>query len=86
MEKNEDVYLTARDVQARYRITETTLYRHIKSGEIVAPIKIGGMNRWRLADLIAQEEARHAGVSRADPKRAEDWIEDEVKDQAAQGA
>jgi predicted DNA-binding transcriptional regulator AlpA len=80
MEKQEDVYLTARDVQKRYRITETTLYRHIKSGEIAPPIKIGGMNRWRRADLEAQEEVRHAS-RRADPKRAaEDWIEDEVKD------
>lgn len=29
----------------------STLWRGVKSGEFPAPVKIGGMTRWRVADL-----------------------------------
>ena len=46
--------LRAKDLQRRYGISESTLYRGIRSGRIPPPIRIPGP-LWRLADLELAE-------------------------------
>ncbi|HMP83231.1 MAG TPA: hypothetical protein PKA41_11070 [Verrucomicrobiota bacterium] len=46
--------LTAKEVAARYRWSEATLYRRKRAGQLPPPARFPG-NVWRLADLVAAE-------------------------------
>jgi predicted DNA-binding transcriptional regulator AlpA len=51
-------YLSSQDIQARYRISRSTLYRWIENPEISfpEPVKIGHRILWREADLKVFDE------------------------------
>lgn len=43
--------MSALDVMTLYSISSTTLWRHVKSGEIPKPFYIGKTRFWRYEDL-----------------------------------
>ena len=43
--------LTVPEVALRLRISQRSLWRLIANGQIVAPLRIGGLVRWREADI-----------------------------------
>jgi hypothetical protein len=53
-----DVFLTANEVAARYRITLRTLHSWVKRGRIDKPIRIKGRRLWKLAELEQSEAFR----------------------------
>ena len=48
--KDDEEYMTAREVEMTYHISDTTLWRWGKSGYLV-PVKVGGINRYRKTDV-----------------------------------
>lgn len=46
-----DKLLTIKDVAAALQLTSRTIELMVKRGDFPAPIKIGGSNRWRPADV-----------------------------------
>jgi len=50
--------LHRKDLQVRYGISESTLYRLIRRGKLPRPIRLSGLRLWRLEDL---EQAEIAG-------------------------
>lgn len=51
-------YLSSRDVQSRYKISRSSLYRHQKNPQIgfPKPIRLGHRILWREADLDAFDQ------------------------------
>ncbi|MBI2169372.1 MAG: hypothetical protein HYU28_07720 [Actinobacteria bacterium] len=56
-EEAADVFLTVADLQRRYRIGRTRVYRLIKEPWFPKPV-VGGTYRWSLASVRAAEDAR----------------------------
>ncbi len=58
---SENVFLTDRQVAARFGVSRPTIWRWTKaSDDFPRPVALfqGGTTRWRLADLLAWEAAR----------------------------
>ncbi len=57
-------YLTSRDVQKRYKLSRSSLYRHQEDPQIgfPKPVKIGYRILWREADLDAFDSRIAAGA------------------------
>ena len=53
MTSPEPVYLSVRDVAAHFGCGVSTVWRLVKQGTFPTPVKIGGMTRWRRADIDA---------------------------------
>ncbi len=51
--QGETELLRARDLAAVLNMGESSVWRHVKNGDIPKPIKIGGSTRWRRADIEA---------------------------------
>ena len=51
MTSPEPVYLSVRDVAAHFGCGVSTVWRLVKQGTFPTPVKIGGMTRWRRADI-----------------------------------
>ena len=50
----EDVELVSVQTLTRiYECSAATIWRGVKNGIIPAPIKVGGLTRWRMADIRA---------------------------------
>jgi predicted DNA-binding transcriptional regulator AlpA len=45
------VLITASELARMMRISTRTLWRLQSAGKLIAPVKIGGSTRWRLADV-----------------------------------
>ena len=45
--------LSAKDLQEILRISSSSLWRRTNDGTLPRPIKIGGLTRWRRADIEA---------------------------------
>jgi predicted DNA-binding transcriptional regulator AlpA len=59
-----DVLLTARDLAARYKVHEITIWGWAKNGVLPPPIRLArGTTRWRLSD-VERREAERTGVAR----------------------
>ncbi len=54
--------LTVEDLERMLRVDRRTVSRLCKRGQIPAPIKLGGGNRWRLKDIVE-------AIDRLDPGR-----------------
>jgi predicted DNA-binding transcriptional regulator AlpA len=56
----DDVYLPAREVWSRYKVTSMTLYRWVAdpSMNFPRPVYFNRYRHWRLADLVAWETSR----------------------------
>jgi len=50
-EEQKAAYLSVKSVARRYEITRDCVYKWIASGKIPEPIKINGVQRWRIEDL-----------------------------------
>jgi predicted DNA-binding transcriptional regulator AlpA len=48
-------WLTAEEVRNHFQISESTLWRIVKSGEFPKPFYLGSRRRWREADIVAFE-------------------------------
>jgi prophage regulatory protein len=51
----EQVFLTDRAVAARYSVGRSTVWRWAQHGQFPSPVRLQGISRWRLADLLAHE-------------------------------
>lgn len=50
------IYLSDKDLAARYGVIRGTIWRWLSEGRLPAPVHIGpNTTRWRLADLEAHE-------------------------------
>ena len=54
------VFLSAREVMARYRWAKTRGYQNLKDRELVPPPVMSHPDRWRLDQLLAWEDRRIA--------------------------
>lgn len=52
------VFLSAREVMARYRWSKTKGYQNLKNRELVPPPVVQSPDRWRLDHLLAWEDRR----------------------------
>lgn len=52
------VFLSAREVMARYRWSKTKGYQNLKNRELVPPPVVQNPDRWRLDHLLAWEDRR----------------------------
>jgi predicted DNA-binding transcriptional regulator AlpA len=52
--------LTSRQLAERFQVSIRTIFGWLKAGILPAPLRIGGVLRWRLADIEAWEESRRA--------------------------
>lgn len=52
------VFLSAREVMARYRWSKTKGYQNLKKRELVPPPVVQNPDRWRLDQLLAWEDQR----------------------------
>ena len=52
--------LRMRDLIDLTALSRATIYREMDAGNFPLPIRIGGSNRWPLADVLAFIEARRA--------------------------
>lgn len=52
-------YLTLDEMTARYKVSESTLYRWRLAGHGPQPIRIGGQLRYRTSDVLAWEAEAH---------------------------
>lgn len=50
------MYLSNTEVQQRYSISRTTLWRRVKEGRIPAPKELAGLKRWSLEELEEWEK------------------------------
>lgn len=61
MQKLPALFLTDRDIAARFSISRNSVWRLVKTGQLPAPIKLfAGSTRWKLSELEAFEAARAA--------------------------
>lgn len=49
----EGALLTSADLRGILQISEPTLWRKIKKGDLPAPVTICGLRRWKRADIAA---------------------------------
>jgi len=54
----QQVFLSDKDLAARYSIHRVTPWRWVQAGNFPAPIKINGSTRWRLSDIEQWEAAQ----------------------------
>ena len=47
----EQKLLTAQEVQDLLRISRASLFRFVRDGKVIAPIKLGTRSFWRAADI-----------------------------------
>ncbi len=40
-------FYTIGDLKRLLRVSERSIHRHVKAGHFPAPVRIGGVNRWR---------------------------------------
>lgn len=52
LKSREKIYLSARDLAKSFDCGVSTIWRWASNGTIPEPIKIGGMTRWRKAEII----------------------------------
>ena len=57
--------LRMRDLIEMTALSRATIYRAMEAGNFPLPIRIGGNNRWLLADIIDFIEARKAARGRS---------------------
>lgn len=57
MEKSEPALLTAKDVACLCQLSLSVFYKHLSTGKIPLPIRIGGVTRWRAQDITQWIEA-----------------------------
>jgi prophage regulatory protein len=60
-----DRLLRMRDLIELTALSRATIYREMEAGNFPLPIRIGGNNRWLLADIINFIEARKAARGRS---------------------
>lgn len=60
MDDPRHVFLSAREVMARYGWGKTKGYQNLKDPKVVPPAVMTNPNRWRLDQLLAWEERRMA--------------------------
>jgi predicted DNA-binding transcriptional regulator AlpA len=53
MSTDEKILVTAGEAAALLSIGKSSLWREVKKGKLPAPVKIGSITRWRVADLRA---------------------------------
>ncbi|WP_428348182.1 helix-turn-helix transcriptional regulator [Methylonatrum kenyense] len=51
------MYISNREVQQRYSISRTTLWRRVNEGKMPPPREILGLKRWSVADLEKWEKS-----------------------------
>jgi len=49
------LFLSDKDVAARYSVHRASIWRWVKTGNLPAPIKLNGSTRWKLSDIEAWE-------------------------------
>ena len=49
-------YLTTADLQARFAISEVTVWRWTRVGKLPRPLYVNGRKRWAAEEIIAAEE------------------------------
>jgi len=49
------LFLSDKDIAARYSIHRVTPWRWVRDGKLPAPMKINGATRWKLSDIEAWE-------------------------------
>ena len=66
VEPIDELYLTLREVQARYKIARGTVYNGVRARKFPPPLKFGKSSRWRLSELMSWERSlpRGGGSSR----------------------
>jgi predicted DNA-binding transcriptional regulator AlpA len=57
-----DAYLTAKDLERVLQVTERTLRRWIQDGTFPAPIRIGGVKRWRPEEVRPSDRTETGSV------------------------
>jgi hypothetical protein len=50
-------------------INPATLYRGVKDGRFPAPVRIGGISRWRRSECIAAREAMTKARAKGNPEQ-----------------
>lgn len=55
---NDERFLTAVEIAARYSVRRETLYKWIKSQGFPRPKKFGSASRWKLSELSKWENSR----------------------------
>ena len=63
-----DRLLTNRDLQARLRLSRTSIHFMVKRGEFPAPVQIGRARRWRESDVNAWIAAQTAAGADGDSR------------------
>lgn len=48
---NAPVLINIKQVAVTLSVNERTIYRRVKAGDMPAPVKIGHLTRWRVAEL-----------------------------------
>lgn len=62
--QNQKIYLSGKEVKARYGIGNTTLYDWVKKTDFPSPYKMGPkLSRWKLSELEAWEEKSKGDVA-----------------------
>ena len=54
------ILLTAGEVAKMLSIGKSSVWRHVKNGDLPEPVRIGGATRWRLRDIKALIEGEAA--------------------------
>ena len=54
------LFLSDKDIAARYSIHRVTPWRWVRDGKLPAPMKINGATRWKLSDIEAWEVEQEA--------------------------
>lgn len=56
----QNLFLTDKDLAARWSVHRLTPWGWVKAGKLPKPIKINGATRWKLADIEAGEAKQEA--------------------------
>jgi predicted DNA-binding transcriptional regulator AlpA len=59
-------YRSAQEVQLRYGVSASSLWRWVKEGIFPKPVYFGSRRRWNEADLVAWEARRRAAGGAGD--------------------
>ena len=52
MNTNEKILIRASEAAELLSMGRSTFWRNVADGSLPAPVKIGGITRWRVADLL----------------------------------
>lgn len=52
----EQKYFTVKDLQARYRLSRTSIYEHMKAGRLPQGVKIGHSRRFSIDEIKNSEK------------------------------